>query len=275
MRGTVPCPVMQYVHSHGQRAGADVTVFCSEWLKKTYHPKAGPVLWQAVPTPERPLMTESRTLRDELVIGRLCTPTRRKWPEELVSFYETIARQVPEARWEFVGCPEPLHQPLQQACRGRVRFFSAAWNRRRLFWNWDVLLYHHPDLVESFGRTVAESMRAGCVPVVEDQGGFREQIVSGTGYLCQRRADFAAALRRLRHRSEWLRFSRRAQAHGNDRFSIRSFSLRLREQMQRAVNSHTARQREKVYEQRAGGQTRERTNLSTFLFRHQGTRVCT
>lgn len=163
----------------------------------------------------------------DLVVGRICTPQRRKWPAEIVPLYAELADAFPSVRWEFVGCPEPLQPPLKEACRDRATFFPASWRARSRFRTWDALLYHHPGLTESFGRTVAEAMRAGCIPVVDDRGGFREQVAPGCGFLCSDAAGFHAAVREVRSPSLRRATSRRCRRHAEREFSLRRFRQRL------------------------------------------------
>ena len=108
------------------------------------------------------------------MIGRICTPQQKKWPNDVDEFYGRLADSYPQIRWEFIGCPTELQSRLSTVCHGRTTFLPAGWGARSRLWNWDALLYHNPQVTESFGRTVAEAMRAGCIPIVDDRGGFRE-----------------------------------------------------------------------------------------------------
>jgi glycosyltransferase involved in cell wall biosynthesis len=174
-------------------------------------------------------------LRSSLVVGRICTPSARKWPTELVPFYRDLSERHPEVRWEFVGCPTDLQARLGEAVSDRATFVPASFEARRRYWNWDVLLYHHPTLTETFGRTVAEAMRAGCIPVVDDRGGFREQIAEGTGFLCAELAEFSSALSQLEEMGERRGRSRRCRAHADERFSLERFRRELREKFRSAA----------------------------------------
>lgn len=227
-------PLIQYQHSVGHRQPADVHAACSNWLKDQI-PGSPAVLYQGVPEPPRPQTRHVRELRDRLVVGRICTPAARKWPAELIPFYEHLARQHPQIDWEFVGCPQELESPLRTACQGRARFHEAGWSARSLLWTWDVLLYHHPLLTESFGRTVAEAMRAGCVPVVDARGGFAEQVSPETGVLCKTPTEFDSALTGLTERENWLGKSRAAREVATSRFSLATFSLQLRRMFEQAA----------------------------------------
>lgn len=222
-------PAIYYQHSNGPRWGGVKTVTCSQWLADQQDAaEAFEILHQAVPRPARSSDgRRSGTLGRELTIGRLCTPVDRKWPRELVSFYAKLAETHPRMRWEFVGCSVSLRSELKGAVYGRAVFHEACWNARTRFWNWDVSLYHHPTQTESFGRTVAEAMRTGCIPVVDDRGGFREQLPGGTGSLCKSWDDFSRAIAELSDPAVRLHRSRRCRAYADDHFSIHSFRERL------------------------------------------------
>ena len=188
-------PTLQYLHSRIQPSVADGVVFCSHWLDSLTPNIDGEVCYQAVPRPKRPRgNSESRDLSHFPTIGRICTPTRAKWPELLPEFYRGAANRFPKVQWEFVGCPGEMQKELTTAWNGRTRFFPASWDAREQLWRWDALLYHNPRVPESFGRTVAEAMRAGCIPIVDNQGGFVEQIAEGCGFLCDDESEFHSAI---------------------------------------------------------------------------------
>jgi glycosyltransferase involved in cell wall biosynthesis len=223
----LPLSDLQYQHSAGTRAPARRTVYCSRWLAERCQASPASVLYQAVPIPPRVPGRECRELRSELVVGRICTPTARKWPEWQIPLYARWAAEFPEIYWEFVGCPHSQQAQLQQACRGRVNFHSASWQARGLLQHWDVLLYHQPALPESFGRVVAEALRAGCVPVVDDLGGFREIVTSTTGFLCRSETEFTAALAELHNPTTRRTYSRAARAQGDELYSLARFQQQL------------------------------------------------
>jgi glycosyltransferase involved in cell wall biosynthesis len=194
------------------------------------------VLYQAVPKPPRPgsgvhaaglteagCRSDARALRDQLVIGRICSPQAKKWPAELPEFYAKLARRFPEVEWEFVGCSADIHPRLREACGGRATFHAASWSARAHYWRWDALLYHNQHVTESFGRTAAEAMRAGCVPIVDARGGFVEQIAPGTGFLCATMREFEEAVDRLHAAGERRRTSRAALAHADRAFPLEQF----------------------------------------------------
>ncbi|MBW3542809.1 MAG: glycosyltransferase family 4 protein [Planctomycetes bacterium] len=228
----LPAFTLQYAHSRIDPAAADVCVYCSRWLAERYGGNMHDVLYQPVPRPPRIAgWHDERPLRERLVIGRLCTPTPRKWPDELVPFYRMLAGRFRDVQWEFVGCPPALQPRLQEACGGRATFHTAGWNARGHLWRWDALLYHHPHVTESFGRVAAEAMRAGCIPIVDGRGGFLEQIVPGCGFRCGSPPDFAAAIAAITDPADRWPISRTARAHADERFSPAAFREALLERL--------------------------------------------
>ena len=221
-------PAIQYQHSAGQRGQADGHVYCSQWLATECGEPDGCVLYQPVPVPPQPETGSQRNRRERLIVGRICTPQPHKWPADLIPFYSQLAEQFPLIDWEFVGCPPAMQATLKEACRGRAAFYSAGWMARQHLWRWDVLLYRQPGCVESFGRVCAEAMRAGCIPIVDNLGGFREQIVEGTGFLCADEPAIHDALCQLIDINQRREFSRRAQEHANARFSLLRFQREFR-----------------------------------------------
>jgi hypothetical protein len=219
---------LQYVHSKGTRAPADCTRSCSRWLAvQCLGTRAtdDDVLYQGVPRPVGDVRPADSNRR--FVVGRICTPTRAKWPSLLTDFYAELARRAPMTDWEFVGCPHDLQPMLFEACGRRAVFHPASWTARSHLVRWDALLYHHPTLTESFGRTAAEAMRGGCIPIVDARGGFLEQVNSESGWVCQTIEDFAAALERLENPSVRNRMAGSARDRADQLFSLSAIRQRL------------------------------------------------
>lgn len=217
--------IVQYLHSRIAPAAADVTVACSHWLAACYPGGVvDEVLYQPAPRPPRISGGDVRPLRQYPVVGRICTPAPHKWPAGLIPFYTRLAAAHPEVDWEFVGAPQAMRSSLAAACGGRARFHEAGWEARSHLWRWDALLYHHPSLTESFGRIVAESLAAGCIPIVDDRGGFREQVTPDTGRLCAGFEEFDAALLALRSAAWRRQLSRASQAAACERFTPARFA---------------------------------------------------
>lgn len=224
----VVCPTVNYLHSRISPAMADVWICCSEWLREQYGRPELRVMRQAVPRPRSPQVSEDvRGASEKLIIGRLCTPTARKWWNGLPEFYVRLARRFPDVLWEFVGCPEELQSPVARACEERARFFPAGWEARSLLGRWDAMLYHHPELTESFGRTVGDAFRAGCIPIVDRRGGFVEQINGGPGFLCANEQEFAQAIQQISDPVRRQQESERCLVWGEAHYSLRDFRRQL------------------------------------------------
>jgi len=219
---------LQYVHSKGPRAAADCTRYCSLWLARQClgdRATSNDVLYQCVPRPVGRSRCEAP--HRPLVVGRLCTPTAAKWPASLTGFYADLAARLPWVRWEFVGCPPELESALRSACNGQAVFHQAGWNARSHLARWDALLYHHPSMTETFGRVVAESMRAGCVPIVDARGGFLEQVTGSTGWICSTATEFSDAIEQLGDPARRFEIVAQARRRGEELFSLASFRERL------------------------------------------------
>jgi hypothetical protein len=222
------CPALYYAHSAGSHLLQIRTVFCSQWLAQRVTKKCDDeaVLYQPVPR-AIPLLYDSAYAYQPLTIGRICTPQAKKWPLLALKCYQRWAADFPLIQWEFVGCPTGMQSNLQQYCQGRARFYSASWEARRRVTTWDALLYHHPTITESFGRTCAEAMRVGCVPIVDQRGGFMEQCPEGTGFLCATHEDFTAAIERLHDSVVRQQRKQACQRHADSLFAFRSFRERF------------------------------------------------
>lgn len=231
-------PSIQYIHSASQKLPADLTVYCSEWLAQSCRANRPSILWQGVPRPLNPGSVD-RNRNPRLKVGRLCTPSTRKWPHVLPQFYAYLTQQHPNIDWEFVGCPVSLQPALLAACQGRATFHSADWAARSLFWSWDVMLYHHPTLTESFGRTVAEAARTGCIPIVDDRGGFIEQLRTLNLRGCRSWSDFSGQLDALQERQLRQEISTSIQHQADEQFSIRAFGQRIQTLLPRLSSIRT------------------------------------
>lgn len=234
----VRMPVLQYAHSAFQgHASSDLMVACSHFLAQKMGQRDLQAIYQGVPVPkEKSGIREWRT-GDELTIGRICTPCRQKWPEWLVPFYQRLAERFPNFRWEFVGCPESMQAEFSRVCHQRAVFHSANWKARKYLNRWHVLLYHNRDITETFGRTVAEAMLAGCVPVVDEAGGFCEQIGSRDGFLCEHPNGFLEALGVLICRDEWEERSKNCRTSAGELFTHQAFRERLLKAFLLTVNN--------------------------------------
>lgn len=175
----------------------DSMAVVSRYLARQLSANDSDVLYQPVPVPPG---VQSRSSNQLPVIGRICTPSPRKWvPADLLGLYDAVSKAFPgRVAFEFVGCPDTLQDPVRHACGGRATFHNAGWLQRSRLWDWAAMMYHNPTLPETYGRTVAEAQLAGCVPIVTNHGGFVEQIEpSRTGFLCSTRDQFVEAVGRV------------------------------------------------------------------------------
>lgn len=208
-----------YQHSHHRSAPAarelcDAHWAVSTWLAKLAGIESELVFHQPVPRPPKP----NGTSRAEFTIGRIATPCVEKWNMvEVPALYRTLAERHPDVLWEFVGCPDYCRGPLESACGDRATFVPASWEARSRVWSWHGYLYHGG--VESYGRCCCEAQRSGCVPIVDRQGGFLDQIRDGeTGFLCGDADEFSAAVESLKGR--FADMSAAAEASANERGSL-------------------------------------------------------
>ncbi len=172
------------------------------------------VLYQPVPVPP------GREDRGDFRVGRICTPNRQKWHmPDIVPLYERLAKDHPDVHWEFIGCPDKFCGYMREACAGHCSFNAASWTARGRLWSWQAMLYNST-LIESYGRTACEAQRAGCVPIVSDAGGFRDQIADKVdGFLCADHDAFSFAVEQLRDQKVYRQMKASAVRSGDSRGS--------------------------------------------------------
>jgi len=178
------------------------------------------VFYQPIPVPKQ---IDGRVREGpKLRIGRLCTPRLNKWDEkEIIPLYSFLSREHNDVHWDFVGCPKHLKDELNQAVSNRCLFFDASYEARSLMWTWDAILYDNRLVEESYGRVVCEAQRTGCIPIVSNLGGFKEQINHGqSGYLCETHEDFSTAIRYLKDSDLKKQVSSGAKVSGDLRGSL-------------------------------------------------------
>lgn len=188
-------PTIFYQHSALKqfeifRERFDVAFCVSKHLAKQAKFDERFVLYQPVPVP--PL----GGIRNHLKVGRICTPNSGKWQaEDLLPVYEHLGPRFPELRYEFVGCPENVREKLVEILGDRAEFANASWVARQKFNEWGMMVYSS-SIEESYGRTVCEAQRAGCVPIVSRRGGFIEQVAQSPtdGFLCDSPEEFGDAV---------------------------------------------------------------------------------
>jgi hypothetical protein len=163
----------------------------SKWLAKECGLKDSDVLHQPVPIPPtRDKWPENERIR----VTRFCTPNPQKWDEkDVLPFYRQLFTKIPDVDWTFVGAPHPVEMKLRNIAAeaiATVTFEDASHGQRSILHTSDVLI-HHSSVTESYGRTICEAQRCGCYPIVDNRGGFVEQIENRlTGALCDHESDF-------------------------------------------------------------------------------------
>jgi hypothetical protein len=86
-------------------------------------------------------------------------------------------------------------------------------------------------------------MRAGCIPIVDNQGGFVEQIAEGCGFLCDDESEFHSAIGGIQSLKNRREFPQSCQSHADQPFSLSGFRKRLLKQFNR-IGINAARENE-------------------------------
>lgn len=201
--------VVYYAHSATAAARklpkrVDLKLCVSQWLARKIGWGLDTVLYQPVSVLPR---IGGRT--EKLTIGRICTPSSRKWKAaDWVPYFEPVFEAYPDVQVDLVGIPTKEWGDLPSWFKAKHVVPSPA-ERVRFHW-WDILLYTS-SMEESFGRTVREAQRCGCFPIVSDRGGFVEQIDVtsktdwGPGHLIRHPDETVEIIRKWEQNKEYLR----------------------------------------------------------------------
>lgn len=210
------------------RRKADIHFVVSKWLADKANVDDSLILHQPCPVPKKHEGIE-RSTSGKVVIGRICTPEKKKWPENnsigLCEFIDENLGGIGEGiHWEFVGCPAELQARAENSLKS-CSFIPASYEARSRMHLWDMMVYHNPSVPESYGRTVCEAQRCSVVPVVTDQAGFQCQIYNGfDGFLCAEHEDFVNAIRPLlKHPTTLTAMQSNAKSAGDLRGSLSRF----------------------------------------------------
>lgn len=134
----------------------------------SYHPAIGQTEWDWYNIisvddwrSERPRLSEPRP-----VIGRHSRPHRKKWPqhaEQILAAYPSD----PSFTVRILGGAEFPQKVLGQLPSNWDVYPFRSMNPRKFLRLVDFFCYfHHPDLVEAFGRSILEALSSGCVVIV-------------------------------------------------------------------------------------------------------------
>lgn len=166
---------------------------------------------------------------DVPVIGRHSRPQRSKWPARAADLRAAYPDSA-DVLVRVLGGAQPAEQVLGSVPkRWMVEPFGAR-HPREFVADLDFYVYfHHPDMVEAYGRSVMEALASGCVAVLPEH--FRE--VFGDAALYCRPEEVVPLVRRLRaDRAAYQEQSRRgqqfvAERHGAPRHLDRLAELGL------------------------------------------------
>lgn len=219
------CATVYYQHSNHKSARfcvaqCDIGLTVSHFLKSESKLSIE-VIHQPV---KRPFKRNDRTFIGNAQVARMCTPNPEKW-ENIEPLYDAAFREFSQScTFWFIGATPSAKLSLSRLAsdHGAVAEFRDASTtvRSDLHW-WDVLLYSSP-LTETYGRTVCEAQMCGCVPVVDNRGGFRDQIKHGyDGFLCNSIPEFMTAIDDVIYdRQRGFEMSQKAQISGSKRGSV-------------------------------------------------------
>ncbi len=168
----------------------------------------------------------SRPRSDRPVIGRHSRGHPGKWPvdrADLVAAYPTD----PAIAVHILGGADPAIRVLGgQPANWVVHPFGAMPPQRFLRTIDFFVYYHHPDLVEAFGRNIIEAMASGCPAILPPH--FEPLFGDACSYAPPQ--DVRAIVERLYRQPEEYRFwSEKAVQCVEDRFSAARHSERLAE----------------------------------------------
>ncbi len=90
-------------------------------------------------------------------------PEDKDYLHECMGRFDELRRTHPDCRWEYKGVADSGKVP-------------------QIFSEYDVFLF--PTLGENYGHVIAESMSAGCIPVISDTTCWLDLDDRGCGYVC-------------------------------------------------------------------------------------------
>lgn len=181
----------------------------SKWLAKKAGVSEELILYQPV---DKPHEVGKHTDRSHVrLAGRIATPGSAKWKHEDYWEHLVAARAAePRLHVEFVGSTHD--RPESWMLPGHI-----GYEHRYRVSTWDYMI-NTCSVEESYGRTVCEAQRVGCVPIVSRRGGQVEQIEHGfDGFLVETPTDVQEALNQLKDDKELERISTNARRSGDER----------------------------------------------------------
>ena len=161
--------------------GSDIDVFVSEYLKSQY---SNLMQWIrnpiVVPTgiDVRPYLTitSNKTRKDKVVVGRLSSDSKDKFPPEFLKMMEDYGGKV-----EIVGGGKYYKEPRVKRVKYLDFNIMHPWEYMK---RWDIFVYR-TNVRETWCRVIAEAMASGLPVVAENKGAIPELVVDGhTGFIC-------------------------------------------------------------------------------------------
>lgn len=190
----------------------------SKYLARTLEVSEDTVLYQPVSTPPMYGARQGYGLR-------ICTPTQRKWNAK--DWRPFVDQVVKKYSMTLIGFPENCSAP--EGCETEPASLIA----RSSFWMHRFLLYTS-SLPETYGRTVKEAQRCGCVPIVSDMGGFVEQIENEDGpdygFLIRKPEEAVEAVETVMKDYDW--WECHVQKRGNEQGSLQRWRTEFLERIQ-------------------------------------------
>ncbi len=152
-------------------------------------------------------------------IGRLSRPDQTKYPEDFPVFYEELG--IADVRFRVMAWGEELRR------RYKWHRFGPEWEllgpqketAARFLQSLDLFLYplgHH--VKESWGRSTAEAMLTGCVPLVPSGHQFHRLMVHGdSGFICSSFSEYRDTVQELYENQPFRRrIGRRSAEHARE-----------------------------------------------------------
>lgn len=192
----------------------------SKYLARTLGVSEDTVLYQPVSTPKGSSVARART---EGI--RICTPNGRKWhKKDWYPFVEAVSQKFPMSLVCDLG-----KRDVPMGCT----IYKPCLSARSAFWEVGFFLYTS-SLPETYGRTVKEAQRCGCVPIVSDMGGFVEQIENEDGpdygFLIRKPDEALEAVETVMKDYDW--WECHVQKRGNEQGSLQRWRTEFLERIQ-------------------------------------------
>lgn len=138
-------------HSHVKEKGALKLVFISRISRKKNLSAVYDIL--------RSVSDETKIKLD--IYG---TPEDKQYLHECMQRFDDLKKTHPLCKWEYKGEAESENVPA-------------------IFADYDAFIF--PTLGENYGHVIAESLSAGCIPVISDTTPWMDLTEKGCGYVCE------------------------------------------------------------------------------------------